>query len=326
MTSLSLTSCIADLRLYDCQLTMDMSGQDAMQILNANPHLPGVILTQDWYFVGMISRRRLLEQMSRPYGLDLFYRRPLNQLYQFAKVEHLILTPDTLITVATEKALQRFSTLLDEPIIVEIAPRQYRLLDIHQLLVAHANIFKIMSTLLNEKNEKLKQLTVIDPLTKIGNRRCFELNFGRDWQLAVREEYWVAVILCDVDFFKQYNDTYGHLEGDECLKLIAQCLKKCVRRKSDVLARYGGEEFIISLFNIKKDNVAKMLKKLQDHIAKLERPHRSSQVSEYVTLSFGAVNVKANKSLEIKDLIAWADEALYRAKAEGRNRFIIEEK
>ncbi|MFM1843577.1 MAG: hypothetical protein RLZZ490_2320 [Cyanobacteriota bacterium] len=215
MTALTLTSCLADLRLYECQLTMEMNDKNAIQLLNANPSLPGLTLTQNGYLVGMISRRRLLEQMSRLYGLDLFYRRSLLQLYQFTKVGHLILSPDTLITVATQKALQRYSTLLDEPIIIETAPLQYRLLDIHQLLVAHANIFQIMSTLLNEKNEKLKQLTVIDPLTKIGNRRYFELYFGRDWQLAIREDYWITLILCDVDFFKQYNYTHGNLEGDE---------------------------------------------------------------------------------------------------------------
>jgi hypothetical protein len=214
---ITLESTLKDLNLYCCQLEITEEGRFALQLLNADPKLPGVILMDKEQLIGFISRQRILEQMSRPYGLELFLKRPLFQLYQYTKTEHLILSEETPITFAAQQVINRSSHLLNEPIIVEKITNNYALLDVHQLLIAHSNIFQLATSLLEENNQKLQRMAVIDPLTGIGNRRFFDQYFLRDWQLAIREKRWITVVMCDVDYFKKYNDTYGHPAGDECL-------------------------------------------------------------------------------------------------------------
>ena len=126
-------------------------------------------------------------------------------------------------------------------------------------------------------------------------------------------------MLCDVDYFKRYNDTYGHQEGDKCLKLVAKALEQGIRR-TDFVARYGGEEFVIVLPNTEISMVHTVLERIQQQIASLEIAHKTSDVSDYVTLSFGVVTVDKLKNLSAKAMIEWADHALYQAKQLGRNR------
>src|SRR5919202_5623267 len=140
--SLTLESTLQELLLYESQIESSRLGRDVAQTFQVNPLLPGVILTEQGKFVGMISRRRFLEQMSRPYGLELFLKRPLYSLYRFAGAEVLKLNGDTLIVDAARRSLERSAELLYEPIVVELEAGAYRLLDVHQLLVAQSQIHK----------------------------------------------------------------------------------------------------------------------------------------------------------------------------------------
>jgi two-component system NtrC family sensor kinase len=164
--NLSLESTIQELYLYDSQIESSKLGKEIAQIFQMNPLLPGVILVEQGKFAGMISRRRFLEQMSRPYGLDLFLKRPLYSLYRFASAEVLKLTGDMQIVEAARQSLQRSAELLYEPIVVECEVGKYCLLDAHQLLVAQSKIHELATKLLNEQTEA--QLMQTEKMASLG--------------------------------------------------------------------------------------------------------------------------------------------------------------
>ena len=162
----SLESTLQELPLYDSQIESSQMGKEVAQTFQMNPLLPGVILTEQGKFVGMISRRRFLEQMSRPYGLELFLKRPLYSLYRFASAEVLRLKGDTQIVEAARRSLQRSPEVLYEPIVVELEAGDYRLLDVHQLLVAQSHIHELTTQLLNEQTQA--QLIQTEKMAMLG--------------------------------------------------------------------------------------------------------------------------------------------------------------
>jgi len=151
MRHLSLSSTLQELSLYDFQIESECPGREVAQAFKSNPLLPGVILTEQGELLGMISRRLFLEDISRPYGRELFLKRPVKCLYILANTEVLSLPKETLIFEAYRQCLQRTAAQLDEPIVVEIEPKVYRLLDIHQLLVAQSHIHELTTQLLNRQ-------------------------------------------------------------------------------------------------------------------------------------------------------------------------------
>ncbi|MCP2732305.1 sensor histidine kinase [Limnofasciculus baicalensis] len=153
MAHLTLDSTLQELSLYNISIDASQLGKDVSYLFQLNPLLPGVILTQEGKFAGMISRRRFLEQMSRPYGLELFLKRPLGSLYRFVNVEVLKFRGDTKIVEAVRSSLQRSPELLYEPIVVEVEPNKYQLLDIHQLLIAQSQIHELATQLLHEQTQ-----------------------------------------------------------------------------------------------------------------------------------------------------------------------------
>lgn len=126
--------------------------------------------------------------------------------------------------------------------------------------------------------------------------------------------------MLDIDFFKKYNDTYGHLQGDICLKEVATTLAKSVHCSSDVVARYGGEEFAIILPDINERDAYKIAEKIRRNIEQLQIAHRNSDISNFVTISIGVASLKPDLETEAEELINVADQMLYKAKASGRNR------
>jgi diguanylate cyclase (GGDEF)-like protein len=201
------------------------------------------------------------------------------------------------------------------------------------MAIVAANIFCASVTYMHEKTSRLRfleacllrEMVARDGLTGIQNRRMFDQHITRVWQQAIREKERVAVLLADVDCFKDYNDRYGHQAGDECLRAVAVSLSQCARRPLDFVARYGGEEFAIVLYEASREYVAEVLTRIQRSIAELNIPHEASKVASRLTISIGAAFVlpAANRTLE--GLIQLADEALYCAKEEGRNRVIVME-
>lgn len=175
---------------------------------------------------------------------------------------------------------------------------------------------------LKKVNEKLKMLSVIDGLTQIPNRRRFDEYLGSEWKRHFRDKDHMSVILSDIDFFKYYNDNYGHQAGDDCLQKVAQAIFNCANRSTDLAARYGGEEFAIILPNTDADGAMAIAEEARTNVQNLEVPHEKSQVSEHVSLSLGVATMIPGADNSAEALVALADEALYEAKEKGRNQSI----
>ncbi len=179
---------------------------------------------------------------------------------------------------------------------------------------------------LETANLKLERLATLDGLTQLANRRFFDETLRREWSRARREKQPLSLIMCDVDFFKLYNDHYGHQKGDECLQTLAQCMQNCLQRAADFIARYGGEEFVIVLPNTDSDGAQKVAENLRNTVLSLKREHIHSKVSDYVTLSFGvATVVPGQDGIDPKDLIKSADESLYVSKRTSRNTVTVKD-
>ena len=172
---------------------------------------------------------------------------------------------------------------------------------------------------LREANHKLEILSNIDGLTQIANRRCFDFHLQIEWLRLIREFRPLSLIMVDVDKFKQYNDYYGHLAGDDCLLRVAQAMQQVISRSSDLLARYGGEEFAIILPNTNLEGAIVVAKKIQEKISLLNIPHAYSEVKPIITVSLGIASIIPNSELQPDKLVARADRELYYAKQHGRD-------
>ncbi|KJS15461.1 MAG: hypothetical protein VR69_12845 [Peptococcaceae bacterium BRH_c4b] len=167
---------------------------------------------------------------------------------------------------------------------------------------------------------KLNQLSSLDGLTCIANRRRFDEHMNNEWNRCRRNAMPLSLVMADIDFFKAYNDTYGHQAGDECLKTVASALDTALNRPGDLACRYGGEEFAIVLPETNKNGAIYIAKRLCHTLKSLNILHKSSPLGKYVTVSMGVATVLPTKEQSPADLIAAADRALYSAKREGRNR------
>lgn len=164
--------------------------------------------------------------------------------------------------------------------------------------------------------------SLMDGLTGIANRHYFDQVFKQEWRRALRNGHSLSIIFLDIDFFKKYNDHYGHIAGDECLRKVGTALKNSVQRAGDLSARYGGEEFIIILPTASGIDAYKVGEKVRRNIEALKVAHEMSEVSEYVTVSVGVVTVIPADDMVPDSLIAKADDALYKAKKKGRNQVV----
>ncbi len=173
---------------------------------------------------------------------------------------------------------------------------------------------------LADANKQLKRLAKLDGLTKIANRHFFNEYLAIQWVKMAQQDDFLSLILCDVDYFKGYNDHYGHLGGDDCLKNVAKGIYRAVKRPNDLVARYGGEEFAVILPNTNLDGALVVAKQIQLSIQQLKIPHEKSQVSEFVSLSIGVSSCIPDEKLNPEILIDQTDSALYQAKNQGRNR------
>jgi diguanylate cyclase (GGDEF)-like protein len=178
---------------------------------------------------------------------------------------------------------------------------------------------------LEAANRMLQHLASVDSLTQVANRRQFDDHLHQEWERMSREQSSLSIILCDIDFFKLYNDAKGHQAGDNCLMHIAKAIAAAVSRPNDLAARYGGEEFVAILPNTNVSEAICVANNIRAGIAALKLPHPNSKISSYITLSMGiaAVSLACDPGLLPENLVAAADQALYEAKAQGRDRYCI---
>ena len=173
------------------------------------------------------------------------------------------------------------------------------------------------------KNDMLEKLSMYDGLTNIRNRRFFDETFEKTFSEIKRDKKSLAVLMIDIDFFKPYNDNYGHGQGDETLRKVAKALEKTIKRASDFVARYGGEEFVILLKDINKDGVEAVANNLLNAIRELKITHEFSKIENYVTVSIGVSYYNSSSDITKLELLLKADETLYNVKNSGRNNFAI---
>jgi two-component system chemotaxis family response regulator WspR len=173
---------------------------------------------------------------------------------------------------------------------------------------------------LEELNMELLNLANLDGLTGLSNRRYFDQRYPEEWARAARSKKPISLIMLDVDRFKLFNDNYGHLSGDDCLKQVALAIKQVVARPGDIVARYGGEEFIIALPDTALDGAGSVAEKIRVAVEDLAIPHEFSDISGYITISLGIADCIPQPGTDPVVLIKQADQCLYRAKRLGRNQ------
>ncbi|MGC5324329.1 diguanylate cyclase [Brevibacillus sp. SYSU BS000544] len=184
---------------------------------------------------------------------------------------------------------------------------------------------KMADARMKEANQMLQRLSKLDGLTEIANRRHFDEVMDIEWNRCRKESKELSLIMLDIDYFKLFNDQYGHLGGDECLKRIAQSIEGALDRPNDLAARYGGEEFAVILPDTDMGSAFSIAEKIRTNIELLQISHAGSKVSDIVTISLGISTVKPEPGIESKLVIEQADFALYRAKKAGCNRVMYYE-
>lgn len=182
---------------------------------------------------------------------------------------------------------------------------------------------EITTKKLQRANKKLENVSYTDVLTSLHNRRYFNFIYDRELKRAKRTKSYITFMMLDIDFFKQYNDTYGHIEGDFALKSVAKVLKDSLQRPSDYVFRLGGEEFGVILIDTDESNSAKLARDICDSIRDRKIKHETSKVNDYLTISIGIVCCIADEALNENLLLSRADEMLYKAKDGGRDGYTI---
>jgi diguanylate cyclase (GGDEF)-like protein len=177
---------------------------------------------------------------------------------------------------------------------------------------------------LKKYRDILERISLIDGLTSIANRRHFDQTLEKEWIRALHKGDIISLALVDIDFFKKYNDCYGHLAGDKCLQMVGSILKESLYRASDLAARYGGEEFVVLLPSTTQAEALMILERIRSNVEELRIPHEMSEVAEHITVSIGVASIWPGSDKVSSDLIRQADAALYQAKNSGRNRVCCE--
>jgi diguanylate cyclase (GGDEF)-like protein len=198
-----------------------------------------------------------------------------------------------------------------------IAERQERFAFLQEWLVQY------QSDELARLNRQLDRIAHQDALTGIPNRRSFDLAGEREWEIALREQKPLSLLLLDVDFFKRYNDTYGHEGGDHCLQAVAQAIRGAMQRPADLAARYGGEEFVVLLPDTDADGAAEVAARILQAVDERRLEHASSSVAPHVTVSIGVTTQTPTPGQPLADALRQADQALYQAKENGRHGYRV---
>jgi diguanylate cyclase (GGDEF)-like protein/PAS domain S-box-containing protein len=269
---------------------------------------------QDWEVLGTSDHWKSFYQEQRPTLADLVIQgrsAELHQLYhQHARRN------DTDNNLCAEN-------WCDMP---RLGRRRYLAADASPIFDGDGKLVAVVETLRDVTDEKcaqvaLEQLATRDGLTGLANRRCFDDTLQAEWQRALRQQQPLSLLMVDVDNFKQYNDAYGHLGGDECLQRIA-CAVSSEMRANDLVARYGGEEFAVILPNQSLKGAAIVAERIRCRVEQLHLPNLGSK-QHVVTVSIGAATALAAPENDPSQLVATADSALYRAKHMGRNRISL---
>lgn len=178
---------------------------------------------------------------------------------------------------------------------------------------------------LEKANQVIRLQSIRDSLSGLYNKRHFNETFEDLWYRSMRRQEKLTIYIIDIDFFKNYNDSYGHLKGDTALQRVAECIKQNFQRREDIVARFGGEEFIVATTDTSDEQISAMAGCLLNKIKEANIPHIASLVAEHITVSIGTASMVPSQNIKLQKLIKKADEALYSAKEQGRNRHLHSE-
>lgn len=175
---------------------------------------------------------------------------------------------------------------------------------------------------LEKANQIIRLQSMQDSLTGLYNKRYFDEAANDLWHRIIRQQEKITIYMIDVDFFKKYNDSYGHIKGDEALQIVAHCIKQNFKRQEDIVARFGGEEFIVATTDATDQQINEQASNLIDKVKEANIPHTASLVAKYVTITIGTASMLPSEKVKLQKLIKAADKALYIAKEQGRNRHL----
>lgn len=253
------------------------------------------------------------------------------ELSQWRNQVQPVIFPVLLLLQPTElpAALPLIQPLVDETIVVpvhkwELGLRLTMLLRLRTFSLTLKESYDRECELrqnLQQANQYLNELAHRDGLTQVANRWAFDQTLSQEWARLAREGQPLALVLCDVDYFKIYNDTYGHPAGDRCLRQVAQVLERNIKRPADLVARYGGEEFVLLLPGTDELGAKRVVESVSQDLSRCQIPHEGSKVSEVLTLSYGIACQVPLLQFNPSVLVQQADDALYQAKIGGRNRY-----
>lgn len=220
-----------------------------------------------------------------------------------------------------EKKVQEYTQILQKQTLALVENNKKLELEIQAKLYAQQNL-EITNKKLFEANKKLSLIANQDALTGLANRRHFDMYLQQVWETAKENNQPLSMLICDIDFFKGYNDSYGHPEGDHCLQKVSHIIHRVAGKSKGFAARFGGEEFAMVLPNTNLIDSQTIADQLRSEIHNARLPHQASTVSEFVTVSIGVTSIQFQSDGSINDLIHRADKALYEAKKLGRNQFV----
>lgn len=212
-----------------------------------------------------------------------------------------------------------YSSLALAVLVAIFAAYRYRMRSMRTQADRLQSLVEERTATLERLNQELQRLTATDGLTGVANRRRFDEALDQEWRRAIRSNAPLACVMIDIDHFKAFNDRYGHLQGDACLRQIAQALVGTPRRAGDIVARYGGEEFAVVLPATTGANARLVAEQLRMDVAALRISHDASTTGPHVTISLGVASVIPKQGVAPATLVAAADRALYQAKRNGRN-------
>lgn len=303
------------------QIMPEMKGDELLKIVHCrSPRTLKILLTgqADAEAVGSaVNHANLYRYLSKPWQMTDFLmtvKEALRSYIQDKKLEE-----QNLELQKINQTLEELNVSLEQKVIERTA----------ELTTANSKLLQEIvereraENALKLANIELTRLTNLDGLTHIANRRRFDEYLDAQWDVHENANCWLSLILCDIDQFKEFNDTYGHQLGDECLKKVAQALNQAMKEDgTDLVARYGGEEFAVILPNTNPDRGNQMAEMIRQHVSALKIPHRSSSVYDYVTLSVGLATTKSFLNLSRETFVELTDQALYKAKQQGRNQVV----
>ena len=272
---------------------------------------------QFWDVLTATNPDLLILDLNMPtfHGLDLC--RVVRQDWNWKDLPILVVTASTEAIVIQQAFAAGADDFITKPVVgIDLVTRVLTRIE-------RSRCQKQLEDFKRHERQNLQQQATIDALTQIANRRRFDEYLNQVWQQSIREQVNLALIFCDIDYFKAYNDCYGHQAGDECLKRIALATKEIAKRPTDLVARYGGEEFVVILPKTNIEGAVHLAQQIQDRVAQLQILHPQSLVSNYVTISMGIACMVPTTQSSPESLVAATDRALYAAKAGGRNTYCL---